>query len=107
MSDRLEAGRNFFNDGHYFEAHEAWEEVWRQTRGPLRLFYQGLVQAAVGLHHLAQGNMNGARSQLEKSISKLEQYPDKFCGLDNLKLTADLRHILSELRPQLICVDRV
>lgn len=94
MSDLLSDGIIFFNSGRYFEAHEAWEDLWRPTRGPLRLFYQGLVQAAVGLHHLGRGNMNGARAQLGKSLSKLEQYPAQFCGIDNAKLVADLRSVL-------------
>ena len=95
MPDFLQDGIIFFNGGHYFEAHEAWEDLWRLTRGPLRLFYQGLVQAAVGLHHLGKGNLNGGRAQLTKSLSKLEQYPDRFCGINNGKLVADLKQVLT------------
>src|SRR5437870_5603927 len=100
MSDLLQDGINLFNRGQYFEAHEAWEDLWRSTRGPLRLFYQGLVQAAVGLHHLRQGNRNGATAQLQKSISKLEQYPVRFCRIENAKLIADLHNILDAGQPQ-------
>ena len=95
MTDLLIRGINFFNSGHYFEAHEAWEDLWRETRGPLRLFYQGLVQAAVGMHHLQRANLNGGRSQLTKSIDKLSQYPPRFCRIDNGKLVEDLRQILA------------
>jgi predicted metal-dependent hydrolase len=97
MPDLLEEGIIFFNAGRYFEAHEAWEDMWREARGPLRFFYQGLVQAAVGLHHLSRGNLNGASAQLQKSLSKLEQYPDSFCRLDNRKLILDLQEVLSHL----------
>ena len=67
----------------------------------MRLFYQGLVQAAVGLHHFARGNSNGGRAQLTKSIAKLAEYPARFCQIDNEKLVADLRTILEEgvIRP--------
>jgi uncharacterized protein len=97
VGDLLQAGIFFFNDGRYFEAHEAWEDLWRPARGPLRLFYQGLVQAAVGMHHLGKGNKNGARAQLSKSLSKLEQYPGRFCRIDNAKLVEDLRGVLKGL----------
>ncbi len=107
MRDLLRDGIFFFNAGRYFEAHEAWEDLWRPTRGPLRLFYQGLVQAAVGLHHLGQGNLNGAQAQLGKSLSKLEQYPERFCQIDNGRLVADLRRVLDDPTPRpvriLIC----
>lgn len=97
MGDFLRDGIFFFNSGRYFEAHESWEDLWRTTRGPLRLFYQGLVQAAVGMHHLSRRNRNGARAQLGKSLSKLEQYPGRFCGIDNARLIAGLRNVLDHL----------
>ena len=101
MTDLLAEGIIFFNNGRYFEAHERWEDLWRRTRGPLKLFYQGLVQAAVGLHHFARGNPNGGRAQLTKSIDKLAEYPARFCQIDNEQLVADLRAILEEgaIRP--------
>jgi predicted metal-dependent hydrolase len=94
MADLLSEGINFFNSGRYFEAHERWEDLWRITRGPLRLFYQGLIQAAVGLHHLSQGNLNGGRAQITKSVAKLSEYPALFCRIDNEKLVGELRQIL-------------
>ena len=42
-------GIEFFNACDYFEAHEAWEELWTDYRGELRRFYQGLIQVAVAL----------------------------------------------------------
>ena len=94
MDGLLREGIIFFNAGRYFEAHEAWEDLWRPTRGPLRLYYQGLVQAAVGMHHLGHGNRNGGHAQLTKSLAKLEQYPAAFCQIDNAQLIADLRRVL-------------
>src|SRR5215470_5311725 len=96
MADLLAEGINFFNTGRYFEAHESWEDLWRKTKAPLRLYYQGLVQAAVGLHHLSRGNVNGGRAQLSKSLAKLAEYPAYFCQIDNGKLVAELRRILEQ-----------
>ena len=102
MADLLRAGIFFFNEGRYFEAHEAWEDLWRPTRGPLRLYYQGLVQAAVGMHHLGRGNRNGAQAQITKSLAKLEQYPAVFCQIDNAQLIGDLRRVLGRDRVERI-----
>jgi uncharacterized protein len=107
MADLLGDGINFFNAGRYFEAHEAWEDLWREAEGPVRLFYQGLVQAAVGLHHLGKGNLTGARAQLTKSVSKLEQYPSDFCRIDNGKLVQDLRQTLSDSSAGQILIARL
>ncbi len=97
MSQRLSQGIFFFNSGRYFEAHEVWEDMWREEQGALRLFYQGLVQAAVGLHHLGRNNRSGARLQLSKSLAKLAQYPAEMEGIDLAGLRADLNRILLEL----------
>jgi hypothetical protein len=54
LSQRLEQGRVAFNRGEYFEAHELWEDAWRELAGAERIFVQGLIQIAAGLHHLQQ-----------------------------------------------------
>ena len=87
----LDKGIKLFNAGNYFEAHEVWEDLWRQTEDPLRKFYQGLIQAAVGLYHLQRGNTIGARGQLTKSLRKLEEYPPKYCGINNSGLVTNLQ----------------
>ena len=106
MEDLLEEGIRSFNAGHYFEAHERWEDLWRQTHGPLRLFYQGLIQAAVGLHHLNRGNRNGARAQIGKAIQKLEQYPALYSGIHNAQLIANLRQSLDDSQPHNVQIKR-
>ena len=50
LPQRLEQGRVAFNRGEYFEAHELWEDVWRELAGAERIFVQGLIQIAAGLH---------------------------------------------------------
>lgn len=107
MTELLDRGVIFFNAGRYFDAHEAWEDLWRESGGPLRLFYQGLIQAAVGMHHLGEGNLNGAGAQLTKSLDKLRQYPETFCHIDNAKFVADLEVTLRELTPRTISISQV
>jgi uncharacterized protein len=98
-SSLFEDGLKLFNGGNYFEAHEAWEDLWRVTEGPLRKFYQGLIQAAVGLYHLRRRNATGARLQLAKSLRNLNAYPPDCCGIDNAGLRDQLDHVLATLQP--------
>jgi uncharacterized protein len=73
MRDLLEEGLLLFNKGKFYDAHEVWEDLWRETADPaLKTCYQGLIQAAVGLHHLGRRNSIGARSQIGKSIRNLQ-----------------------------------
>jgi len=97
MSQLLDEGIKFFNSGHYFEAHEVWEDLWRETSGELRFFYQGLRQAAVGLYHLSRGNLIGARAQMSKAIPKLDESSAHASGIDGDALRRVLRKVLDEL----------
>lgn len=75
-------GIAYFNACEFFEAHEVWEELWKSYSGDLRLFYKGLIQAAVALHHFGNGNIRGARKVYGSSRGYLAQYRPTCVGLD-------------------------
>lgn len=55
----------------YFEVHELLEPAWSGAEGETREALQGLIQAAVGYQHLANGNLRGARALLEEGSARL------------------------------------
>lgn len=69
--NRLAQGRAAFNRGEYFQAHELWEEAWRELDGVQRTVVQGLIQIAAGLHHLQQQRPRPAAELLRKGQTKL------------------------------------
>jgi predicted metal-dependent hydrolase len=75
-------GIRHFNACDFFEAHEVWEELWTEYRGPARRFYQGLIQAAVALHHFGNGNIRGAKKVYESSRAYLNDYCPAYLGLN-------------------------
>ena len=75
-------GIDQFNRRNFFQSHELWEELWMEETGHSRLFYKGLIQAAVALHHLAHGNRSGARKLLFGAGQYLGPYQPKYLGLD-------------------------
>ena len=79
-------GVALFNAGHFFDAHEALEDVWREAKGRRKLFLQALIQISVGLHHHSNGNLAGARSLLARGGRKLAGYPAAYGGLDVARL---------------------
>ena len=79
-------GIEHFNVCDFFEAHEVWEELWADYRGPSRKFYQGLIQVAVCLHHFGNGNTRGAKKLYLSSVGYLQEYRPKHLGLDLEKL---------------------
>lgn len=105
--DLFEQGLIFFNSGKFYEAHESWEDLWRITSGPERRFYQGLIQAAVGLHHLSRNNTLGARGQLTKALSHLSNFSNAITPIDTANLIVQLREILEEMRPREVQIARL
>jgi predicted metal-dependent hydrolase len=78
---RYLAGILFFNDQDYFEAHEVWEDLWSESHGDKRRFYQGLIQAAVGLFHFSEGNLGGAAKLYRSSRDYMAGLGPRFLGL--------------------------
>jgi predicted metal-dependent hydrolase len=87
---RYLAGIEEFNRCEFFEAHEVWEDLWADTSGEPRKFYQGLIQVAVCLHHFGNGNIRGARKLYHSSRGYLENYCPIYQGLDVSTLLAQL-----------------
>jgi predicted metal-dependent hydrolase len=92
--DFYEQGIDLFNEGRFFECHEAWEEIWKRSDGELKLFYQGLIQAAVAILHAQRGNLEGARSLYEKAKSKLDPIPPEHMGLAIADLRVELARFI-------------
>jgi predicted metal-dependent hydrolase len=85
----LEPGRAAFNRGEYFLAHELWEEVWREVGdAERRLYVQGLIQIAAGLHHLQERRSGPAAGLLRKGLEKVWQRRKGSSGDPRLDLMA-------------------
>jgi predicted metal-dependent hydrolase len=77
------AGIDLFNQGRFFEAHEAWEEIWRSTTPEPKDLFQGLIQVAAALHqHLDLKRTEGPRRTLAKARRNLEPFAPEALGID-------------------------
>src|SRR5271166_2284592 len=93
-TDFYEHGIDLFNEGRFFECHEAWEEIWKRSDGEVKLFYQGLIQAAVAILHAQRGNLEGARSLHDKARAKLDPIPPEHMGLAIGELRIELSRFI-------------
>jgi len=85
-------GLALFNAGHFFDAHEALEDVWREAprHSARRRHLQGLVQLAVAFHHQSTGNRVGARSVLERALRNVEGAEESLPEVDWERLRTNL-----------------
>jgi uncharacterized protein len=75
-----------FNRQEFFEAHETLESVWKERTLPDRIFIQGIIQIAVGCHHLRNGNLQGALSLFQRGLAKFEPFKPSYEKVDVEKL---------------------
>lgn len=92
----FEQGVALFNAGHFFECHELLEVLWKRAGGTERLFYQGLIQAAVALLHAERGNLRGAAATYAKAQAKLDPLSEEYMGI----ALGDLRAALAKFFAQ-------
>jgi predicted metal-dependent hydrolase len=90
LASALVEGVRLFNAGQFFEAHETLETGWRAATGPVKLFFKGLIHAAVGLYQYGQKRRPGAISKLKSTHHYLGPFAPKFCGIRVDLLLADM-----------------
>ncbi len=86
QEDAFQKGIDFFNSGEYWEAHEAWEDVWMpMTNGPEddgEIILRGLIQFTAGLHGLTSEKPGLGERNLQKATRKLALLSHNFLGID-------------------------
>jgi len=90
-------GIRLFNEGRYFEAHEALEIAWLEERGRIRELYRGILQVGVAYLHITRGNYDGAIKVYNRSIQWLKEWPDVCRGVHVEELRRDSKAAFQEL----------
>ncbi len=91
-------GMEEFNRRDFFEAHETLEDVWAEENGAARIFYQGLIQVAIGCCHVQRGNLEGARHLLAAGQLKLQAFAPAHLGIDVKGLLEGAARVEDEAR---------
>ena len=92
----LQRGIELFNEGRYWDAHEAWEEAWMPDRhGPDSGFYKGLIQVAAGCLHYTRRNRRGTVNKWRSGAAYLRAYPAAYRGVGLAPLLASVDAMLA------------
>jgi predicted metal-dependent hydrolase len=66
----------------FFACHEVLESLWRETTGPQREFYNGLIHCAVAVYQHRRGNAVGAARQMVRAQVKLQAFRPRHFEVD-------------------------
>lgn len=99
VRERLARGADLFNRGLYWEAHEAWEELWLTLEDEPKLFVQGLIQvAAAGHKAFVQKQPRGCVKLLTSALQKLDRVPADFLDVETRQFLPAVHRMLDEAR---------
>lgn len=79
-------GLSLFRRRKFYEAHECFENAWRETKDASREFYRALLQLSGGFYRLTQKRPRAANKFFSRSLHWFQHYPDPFLGIDTDRL---------------------
>ena len=89
---------NLFNNQKWYEAHDAFEDIWNTLDGEKRQIIQGILQVSVSQFHLSQGNLNGATILLGEGLGRIKNRTNENMGIDLESLCQSLEKLLKKLQ---------
>jgi predicted metal-dependent hydrolase len=98
LSEMARQGLRLYNQGEYFEAHEALEAAWRQDQTPGRELYQGILQVGIAYLQIERGNYIGALKMFLRARQWLDPLPDQCRGVQVAQLRQDAQRAEAALR---------
>jgi len=90
FQDSLFTALNLFNNHEWYEAHDAFEEIWNSVDGDERQVIQGILQVSVSQFHLSKGNLNGATILLGEGLGRIKTRTKIDLGIDVLYIVISL-----------------
>ena len=89
---------NLFNNQKWYEAHDAFEDIWNTLDGDERQIIQGILQVSVSQFHLSKGNLNGATILLGEGLGRIKNRTYIDFGIDLESFCKCLEELLTKLQ---------
>ena len=94
---RIDEGIRLFNDHEFFACHDVFEDFWAEQNLPEKTFFQGMIHAAVCLHHFEEDNLTGARKMYGSFLRYVSPFAPTFAGIDVRRLMNDMEACFADL----------
>ena len=98
FQDDLFTALDLFNKHEWYEAHDAFEEIWNSVNGDERQVIQGILQVSVSQFHLSKGNLNGATILLGEGLGRIKSRTKIKLGIDLDSFCLCLEDLLRKLQ---------
>ena len=100
FKDSLEEAIDLFNNQKWYEAHDAFEDIWNDLVGDERQIVQGILQVSVSQFHLNKGNLNGAMILLGEGLGRIKNKVSEDLEIDLILFCSSLESLLNKLHTE-------
>ena len=97
----LQEAIDLFNNQKWYEAHDAFEDIWNDLVGDERQIVQGILQVSVSQFHLNKGNLNGAMILLGEGLGRIKNKVSEDLEIDLILFCSSLESLLNKLHANL------
>ena len=101
FKDSLQEAIDLFNNQKWYEAHDAFEDIWNDLVGDERQIVQGILQISVSQFHLNKGNLNGAMILLGEGLGRIKDRVSEDLEIDLISLCISLESLLDKLHSEI------
>ena len=98
IQDSIILAANLFNEHKWYDAHDAFEDIWNTLNGDERQIIQGILQVSVSQFHLSKGNLNGATILLGEGLGRIKTRKNINLGIDLESFCKSLEILLKKLQ---------
>ena len=96
----VEQGLQALNQGKYYEAHEVFEDAWRDTPDESREFFRALLHISGGFYRLTQDRPTAAKKFFSRARHWLQEFPNPHLGLDTDNIRTDVERLIAHIDAQ-------
>lgn len=90
-------GLKALNSGEYFDAHEYFEDAWRETPHPTRELYRSLLHISGGFFRLTEERPRAAKKFFTRAFYWLALFPNPYLGLDTSTIKTQIEMLISAI----------
>jgi predicted metal-dependent hydrolase len=97
-SDRFIEGITLFNKALYWEAHEVWEDLWRDQTVEGKEFVDSFMKISEAYTFARRGKMSSAIYLFEKALKQFGEYQSHNCEISAVQIISEIERDLNLVR---------
>lgn len=89
----IKDGIFYFNNERFWEAHEAWEGVWKKCNGLEKEVIQGIILVAVAFAHSQKNNDSVGLGMFGRALEKISDFTGMYHNIDIDRIRKLITHM--------------